>query len=56
LEKNHQSNWKNGEKKYCSDLEDEILLNDSTKKKIRESEPIELLKKIFLYGNEAIYH
>jgi len=47
LEKNHQFNWKDGEKKYCSDLEDEILLNDSTKKKIRESEPIELFEVFF---------
>lgn len=47
LEGDHVFNWVEGEKKYHDDLEDEILLKESTKKKIRESKPVELFETFF---------
>lgn len=47
LDENHVFNWVEGDKKYLDNIEDEILLKESTKKKIRESKPVELFETFF---------
>lgn len=47
LEKDHEFQWVNGEKKYSDNIKNEILLSTSEKRKIRKSEPVELFETFF---------
>ena len=47
LEKDHVFQWVDGEKIYSNEYENEILLSDRVKRKIRESEPIQLFETFF---------
>jgi len=47
LEGNHIFHWVEGEKKYLDDIEDKILLKESTKKKIQDSKPVEFFETFF---------
>lgn len=47
LEKDHAFVWKDGEKKYADIPEEKILLPESVKNNIRESEPVKLFETFF---------
>ena len=47
LEGNHDFCWADGEKRYPDVIEDNILLKESTKKNIRDSEPVGLFETFF---------
>ena len=47
LEGNHDFCWADGEKRYPDVIEDNILLKESAKKNIQDSEPVELFETFF---------
>lgn len=47
LEERHSYVWVNGEKVYDNDVQNEILLTDAQKTKIRNSQPVELFETFF---------
>ena len=47
LEGNHDFCWADGDKRYPDVIEDNILLKESAKKNIRDSEPVELFETFF---------
>ena len=47
LEQGHDFCWADGEKRYPDVIEDNIVLKESAKKNIRDSEPVELSKTFF---------
>lgn len=47
LEKNHVYIWRDGEKRHPDIAGEKVLLTESTKKNIRESEPVKLFESFF---------
>lgn len=47
LQPNHEYQWKEGEKVYSEEVKDSLFLNDSTKKMIYNSSPVQLFEMFF---------
>ena len=56
LEGNHDFCWADGEIRYPDVIEDSILLKESAKKNIRDSETVELFETFFSIEIKTIHH